>query len=66
VQVTNSGRFHFKPDRARDTSGDIEVLLAPGNSTLLVRRHRYTGTLSFNRCWSATPRPLHQLVSVVW
>ncbi|GIH23500.1 hypothetical protein Aph01nite_18100 [Acrocarpospora phusangensis] len=36
-----------------------------GQSTLLVRRHRYTGTLSFYRCWSATPRPLHELVSVV-
>jgi hypothetical protein len=37
-----------------------------GHSTLLVRRHRYTGTLSFYRCWSAASRPLHELVSVVW
>jgi SRSO17 transposase len=37
----------------------------PGNSTLLVRRQRYTGTLSFYRCWSPTPRSLHELVSVV-
>ncbi|WP_329082447.1 IS701 family transposase [Streptosporangium sp. NBC_01469] len=36
-----------------------------GQSTLLVRRHRYTGTLSFYRCWSATPQPLHELVSMV-
>ncbi|GLX02242.1 hypothetical protein Misp02_63280 [Microtetraspora sp. NBRC 16547] len=36
-----------------------------GHSTLLVRRHRYTRTLSFYRCWSPTPRPLRELVSVV-
>lgn len=29
-----------------------------GHSTLLVRRHRYTRTLSFYRCWSPAPRPL--------
>lgn len=36
-----------------------------GHSTLLVRRHRYTGTLSFYRCWSPAPRALHELVAVV-
>ncbi|WP_433354209.1 IS701 family transposase [Microtetraspora malaysiensis] len=36
-----------------------------GNSTLLVRRHRYTGTLSFYRCWSDAPHPLQELVGVV-
>ncbi|MGI5487965.1 IS701 family transposase [Microtetraspora malaysiensis] len=36
-----------------------------GNSTLLVRRHRYTGTLSFYRCWSDASHPLQELVGVV-
>jgi SRSO17 transposase len=36
-----------------------------GHSTLLVRRHRYTGTLSFYRCWSPASRPLSELVRVV-
>lgn len=36
-----------------------------GRSTLLIRRHRYTGTLSFYRCWSAAGVPLHVLVDVV-
>lgn len=32
---------------------------------LLARRHRYTGTISFFRCWSPTPVPLARLVWVV-
>lgn len=36
-----------------------------GHSTLLARRHRYTRTLSFYRCWSPASRPLHELVAVV-
>lgn len=36
-----------------------------GFSMLLIRRHRYTRTLSFYRCWSPAPRPLRVLVSVV-
>ncbi|RSM94891.1 IS701 family transposase [Nonomuraea sp. WAC 01424] len=44
-----------------DTSDDHET----GHGTLLVRRHRYTGTVSFYRCWSAARVPLHVLVDVV-
>ncbi|MBB4935758.1 hypothetical protein FHR32_000063 [Streptosporangium album] len=36
-----------------------------GQSALLIRRHRYTGALSFYRCWSAATVPLHVLVDVV-
>lgn len=36
-----------------------------GVSVLLARRHRYTGTVSFYRCWSPTPVPLANLVQVV-
>ncbi|MCY0924578.1 IS701 family transposase, partial [Streptomyces sp. H27-G5] len=36
-----------------------------GASVLLARRHRYTGTVSFFRCWSPSPVPLARLVWVV-
>jgi hypothetical protein len=35
-----------------------------GHSVLLVRRHRYTGTLSFYRCWTPGPVPLARLIAV--
>src|ERR1700746_1401079 len=35
-----------------------------GHSVLLVRRHRYTGTLSYYRCWTPGPVPLSKLISV--
>jgi SRSO17 transposase len=35
-----------------------------GHSALLVRRHRYTGTLSFYRCWTPEPVPLARLIAV--
>ena len=34
-----------------------------GHSALLVRRHRYTGTLSFYRCWTPGPVPLARLIA---
>ena len=36
----------------------------PGHSVLLIRRHRYTGELSFCRCHSAAPAGLADLVAV--
>jgi SRSO17 transposase len=35
-----------------------------GHSVLLVRRHRYTGQLSFYRCWTPGPVPLSKLIAV--
>ena len=35
-----------------------------GRSVLLVRRHRYTGALSFYRCWTPEPAPLARLIAV--
>jgi SRSO17 transposase len=35
-----------------------------GNSVLLARRHRYTGKLSFYRCWTPRPAPLSRLIAV--
>ena len=37
----------------------------PGHSVLLVRRHRYTGELSFYRCHCTAPAGLPDLVAVV-
>lgn len=37
----------------------------PGTSVLLARRHRYTRTVSFFRCWTPAPVPLAKLVWVV-
>jgi SRSO17 transposase len=34
-----------------------------GHSVLLVRRHRYTRSLSYYRCWTPKPVPLARLVS---
>ena len=35
-----------------------------GHSVLLVRRHRYTGTPSFYRCWTPGPVPLSRLITI--
>jgi SRSO17 transposase len=34
-----------------------------GHGVLLARRHRYTGQLSFYRCWSPGPVPLSKLIA---
>jgi SRSO17 transposase len=35
-----------------------------GHSVLLARRHRYTGQLSYYRCWTPGPVPLSKLIAV--
>ena len=35
-----------------------------GHGLLLLRRHRYTGTVSYFLCWSPGPVPLAKLISV--
>jgi hypothetical protein len=35
-----------------------------GRGALLVRRHRYTGTCSFYRCWTPGPVPLVRLIAI--
>jgi SRSO17 transposase len=35
-----------------------------GHAVLLLRRHRYTGTISYFLCWSPGPVPLAKLISV--
>ena len=36
----------------------------PGRACLLLRRHRYTGTVSYFLCWTPRPVPLAKLISV--
>jgi SRSO17 transposase len=37
---------------------------ADGHAVLLLRRHRYTGTVSYFLCWTPHPVPLAKLISV--
>jgi SRSO17 transposase len=46
-----------QPDDTPDGHGD-------GDSVLLLRRHRYTGTISYYLCWSPRPVPLARLIAV--
>ena len=34
-----------------------------GHSVLLAQQHRYTGTLSYYRCWTPGPVPLSKLIA---
>ncbi len=46
------------------TSDDTPGGHGDGHSVLLARRHRYTGTLSFYRCWTPGPVPLSRLIAI--
>jgi hypothetical protein len=46
------------------TSDDIPGGQDDGHGVLLVRRHRYTGTLSYCRCWTLGPVPLSRLITI--
>jgi SRSO17 transposase len=46
-----------------DAPGDHHGGRDAGRSALLVRRHRYTGTCSFYRCWTPGPVPLTRLIA---
>jgi SRSO17 transposase len=46
------------------TSDDTPEGHGDGHSVLLVRRHRYTGTLSYYRCWTPGPVPLSRLIAI--
>jgi SRSO17 transposase len=46
------------------TPGDTPEGQDDGHGFLLLRRHRYTGTVSYFLCWSPAPVPLAKLVSV--
>jgi hypothetical protein len=49
--------IEITPDGTPDGQDD-------GHGFLLLRRHRYTGTVSYFLCWSPAPVPLAKLISV--
>jgi SRSO17 transposase len=46
------------------TPGDTPEDRAAGHGFLLLRRHRYTGTVSYFLCWTPEPVPLARLIAV--
>src|SRR6266704_1945736 len=58
------GSRHYDWAMLEVTSDDTPAGHQDGHSMLLIRRHRYTGTLSFYRCWTPGPAALSQLIAV--
>src|SRR5262249_5459993 len=58
------GSRHSDWARLQVASDDTPDEHDDGNSVLLIRPHRYTGTLSFYRCWTPQPVPLSRLIAV--
>jgi SRSO17 transposase len=58
------GTRHYDWAMLEVTSDDTPDGHAGGHSVLLARRHRYTGTLSYYRCWTPGPVPLSRLIAI--
>ena len=58
------GARHYDWAMLEATSDDTPAGHEDGHSMLLIRRHRYTGKLSFYRCWTPGPVPLSRLIAV--
>jgi SRSO17 transposase len=58
------GTRHYDWAMLEVTSDDTPVGHADGHSVLLARRHRYTGQLSYYRCWTPEPVPLSRLIAI--
>ena len=58
------GTRHYDWAMLEVTSDDTPGGHRDGHSVLLVRRHRYTGQLSYYRCWTPGPVPLSRLIAV--
>jgi SRSO17 transposase len=58
------GMRHYDWAMLEVTSDDTPPGAAGGHSVLLARRHRYTGQLSFYRCWTPGPVPLSRLIAI--
>jgi SRSO17 transposase len=58
------GTRHYDWAMLEVTSDDTPGGHEDGHSVLLARRHRYTGTLSFYRCWTPGPVPLSRLIAI--
>jgi SRSO17 transposase len=57
------GTRHYNWAMLEVTSDDTPDGHEGGHSVLLARRHRYTGQLSYYRCWSPGPVPLSKLIA---
>ena len=57
------GTRHYDWAMLEVTSDDTPGGRDGGHSVLLVRRHRYTGQLSYYRCWTPGPVPLSRLIA---
>jgi SRSO17 transposase len=58
------GIRHYDWAMLEVTSDDTPEGHDRGHSVLLARRHRYTGTLSYYRCWTPAPVPLSRLITI--
>jgi hypothetical protein len=58
------GTRHYDWAMLEVTSDDTPEGHGDGHSVLLVRRHRYTGQLSYYRCWTPGPVPLSKLIAI--
>ena len=58
------GTRHYDWAMLEVTSDDTPGGHDDGHSVLLARRHRYTGQLSFYRCWTPGPVPLSRLIAI--
>jgi SRSO17 transposase len=58
------GTRHYDWAMLEVTSDDTPDGDDDGHSVLLARRHRYTGTLSYYRCWTPGPVPLSRLIAI--
>jgi SRSO17 transposase len=58
------GTRHYDWAMLEVTSDDTPGRHGDGHSVLLVRRHRYTGQLSYYRCWTPMPVPLSKLIAI--
>jgi SRSO17 transposase len=58
------GTRHYDWAMLKVTSDDTPGGHDDGHSVLLARRHRYTGQLSFYRCWTPGPVPLSRLIAI--
>jgi SRSO17 transposase len=58
------GTRHYDWAMLEVTSDDTPDGHGGGHSMLLARRHRYTGQLSFYRCWTPGPVPLSKLIAI--
>ena len=58
------GTRHYDWGMLEVTSDDTPGGQDDGHSVLLARRHRYTGQLSYYRCWTPGPVPLSKLIAI--